>query len=78
MISHHSSSSCTAFPFRKNRKGQTLAEYSLILALLSVVLMAVLISLGSNVKGTFSNVTTQITIAGNSGGGPPPPHGGGG
>jgi Flp pilus assembly pilin Flp len=50
----------------KGRKGQTLVEYALILAFISVVAIAVLISLGSKITGVFSTISSQIAIAGSS------------
>lgn len=50
----------------KRKKGQTLVEYALILAFVSVVAISVLIRLGSAVKGVFSTITSQIAIAGSS------------
>jgi Flp pilus assembly pilin Flp len=38
---------------RLDRRGQTLVEYALILAFISVVAISVLASLGQNVKATF-------------------------
>jgi Flp pilus assembly pilin Flp len=50
----------------KSRKGQTLVEYALILAFISVVAIAVLIALGSQIKGVFTTITSQIAIASSS------------
>ena len=50
----------------KSRKGQTLVEYALILAFISVVAIAVLISLGNQIKGVFTTITSQIAIASSS------------
>jgi Flp pilus assembly pilin Flp len=50
----------------KNRKGQTLVEYALILAFISVVAIAVLVALGNQVKGVFSTITSQVAIASSS------------
>jgi Flp pilus assembly pilin Flp len=47
----------------KSKKGQTLVEYALILAFISVVAISVLIALGSQVKGVFSTITSQLAIA---------------
>ena len=47
----------------KSRKGQTLVEYALILAFISVVAISVLISLGTQIKGTFSTITSQLQKA---------------
>ena len=51
---------------RKNKKGQTLVEYALILAFISVVAIAVLIALGKQVKGVFTTITSQLAYAQNS------------
>ncbi len=50
----------------QNRRGQTLVEYALILALISVVAISVLISLGSHVKAVYSTITSQVAIAASS------------
>ena len=50
----------------KSRKGQTLVEYALILAFISVVAIAVLITLGNQIKGVFTTITSQIAIASSS------------
>ncbi|HEV3271450.1 MAG TPA: Flp family type IVb pilin [Candidatus Methylacidiphilales bacterium] len=50
----------------KSKKGQTLVEYALILAFISVVAIAVLIALGNQVKGVFTTITSQIAIASSS------------
>ena len=50
----------------KSRKGQTLVEYALILAFISVVAIAVLISLGGKIQGVFSTVSSQIAVASSS------------
>ncbi len=47
----------------KSRNGQTLVEYALILAFISVVAISVLISLGSQVKNVFSSVSSQLKTA---------------
>src|SRR5271167_4884644 len=48
----------------KSKKGQTLVEYALILAFISVVAISVLIALGNQVKGVFTTITSQLAIAG--------------
>ena len=50
----------------KNKKGQTLVEYALILAFISVVAISVLIRLGNEVKLIFTTITSQLAIAGSS------------
>ncbi len=51
---------------KRNKKGQTLVEYALILALISVVAISVLIRLGNQIKSTFSTITSQLAVAGSS------------
>ena len=47
----------------KQRQGQTLVEYALILAFISVVAIAVLISLGNSIKGTYTNISSSLASA---------------
>jgi Flp pilus assembly pilin Flp len=55
-------------PCRRKRssRGQTLVEYALILAFISVVAISVLIRLGNQVKLVFSTITSQLAVAGSS------------
>jgi pilus assembly protein Flp/PilA len=48
---------------RKPRAGQTLVEYALILALISVVAIAVLISLGQSIRGTYTRIGSSLSSA---------------
>jgi Flp pilus assembly pilin Flp len=50
----------------KSKKGQTLVEYALILAFISVVAISVLIALGNQVKSVFTTITSQLAVAGSS------------
>lgn len=50
----------------KNKKGQTLVEYALILAFISVVAISVLINLGTQVKKIFTTISSQLAYAGSS------------
>ena len=50
----------------KSKKGQTLVEYALILAFISVVAISVLIALGGQIKNVFTTITSQIAIASSS------------
>ncbi len=50
----------------KSKKGQTLVEYALILAFISVVAISVLIALGGQVKSVFSTITSQLQTAASS------------
>ncbi len=45
----------------KSRKGQTLVEYGLILALVAIVVIAVLTILGNQLKNIFSEVTSALS-----------------
>ena len=51
---------------RRKRRGQTLVEYGMILALISVVAISVLSSLGNHVKGVFSTINSQVATAASS------------
>jgi len=53
------------FPSRqmRDRKGQTLVEYALILAFISVVAIAVLTSLGEQIKGTYTKISSALASA---------------
>jgi len=64
---------CQARP----KRGQTLVEYSLVLALISVAAIAVLNNMGTQVKGTFSTINSQMADAQRAGAAPvTPPRGG--
>ena len=79
MINHRSlQAGRTMVP--KGKRGQTLVEYALILALISVVAIASLSAMGVQVKGIFTTIDRQVAIAGNGGpaAAPPPTTGGGG
>ncbi|HEV3273061.1 MAG TPA: Flp family type IVb pilin [Candidatus Methylacidiphilales bacterium] len=47
----------------KNRNGQTLVEYALILAFISVVAISVLISLGHAINGTYTKIYSALASA---------------
>ena len=47
----------------KSKKGQTLVEYALILAFISVVAISVLIALGNQVKSVFTTINGQLASA---------------
>ena len=53
----------TPFHLRKHRRGQTLVEYALILAFISVVAISVLASLGGQVKTTYSKISSALATA---------------
>jgi Flp pilus assembly pilin Flp len=48
---------------RAFRRGQTLVEYALILAIISVVAIGVMINLGQQVKGVYSTITSVVASA---------------
>ena len=49
--------------YLKSRKGQTLVEYGLILALVSIVVIAVLIALGDQIRNVFTRITNTLAAA---------------
>lgn len=48
---------------KRKSKGQSLVEYGLILALVSVVAITVLQTMGGEIKQTVTNVTTRLQQA---------------
>jgi Flp pilus assembly pilin Flp len=48
---------------QRHRRGQTLVEYALILAIISVVAIGVLITMGGQVKTIYSNIDGSLTSA---------------
>jgi Flp pilus assembly pilin Flp len=48
---------------RRKKRGQTLVEYALILAFISVVAISVLINLGNTIRSTFSKINSQLEVA---------------
>ena len=47
----------------KSKQGQTLVEYALILAFISVVAISVLVTLGTQVTAVFTAITRQLSYA---------------
>ncbi|MBY0450963.1 MAG: Flp family type IVb pilin [Cyanobacteria bacterium] len=47
----------------QKNKGQSLAEYGLILALIAVVSIAALSTLGTQIKGSLTNISSQLQTA---------------
>jgi Flp pilus assembly pilin Flp len=47
----------------RSKRGQTLVEYALIIAFLSVVAISVLLNLGRAISSVFSKVNSQIQAA---------------
>ncbi len=52
--------------FMKKEDGPTAVEYAVMLALIIVVCIAAITTLGSNANATFSNVAVKATPAGGS------------
>jgi len=52
-----------SFRQHKRKKGQTLVEYALILAFISVVAISVLISLGEAIKRTYTSISSALSSA---------------
>jgi len=44
----------------RSKRGQTLVEYGLILALVSIVVITVLSVLGTSIKNVFNTITTTL------------------
>lgn len=51
---------------RRDEDGQGLVEYALIIALVSVVLIAALGTLGGSIEGTFDDIADSLTGAAGS------------
>ena len=56
----------TLVEFLKKEDGPTAVEYAVMLALIVVVCIAAITTLGSNANNTFSNVAGKATPAGGS------------
>jgi pilus assembly protein Flp/PilA len=50
--------------FLKSEDGPTAVEYAVMLALIVVVCLSTIGTLGSNAKATFSSVSASLTTAG--------------
>jgi pilus assembly protein Flp/PilA len=48
------------FAFLKNESGATAIEYGLIAAGISVVIIATVNAIGTNLQGKFSSISTQL------------------
>jgi pilus assembly protein Flp/PilA len=53
-----------AIQFLKKEDGPTAVEYAVMLALIIVVCIAAITTLGSNANNTFANVSLNTTIGG--------------
>lgn len=54
--------------FLANESGATAIEYGLIAALISVVIIAAITLVGTNLKAVFNNVATSLATANTAGG----------
>jgi Flp pilus assembly pilin Flp len=59
----------------RGKRGQTLAEYALVLALISVVAISVLATMGNQVAAVYTTINRQMSVAQVGGGGSAPSHG---
>ncbi len=48
--------------FAPKEKGQGLVEYAIILALIAIVVIAVMTTLGKKVNNTFNSISTSLTV----------------
>ena len=64
--SHMRTMTRTIVSFLKQEEGPTAVEYAVMLALIIVVCIAAITTLGSNANNTFSSVATVATPAGGS------------
>ena len=48
--------------FSLKEKGQGLVEYAIILALIAIVVIAVMATLGTKVKGIFNSISASMTV----------------
>lgn len=55
--------------FIRDEEGVTAIEYALIAALIAVVIIGAVRSVGTNVQSTFNTIATELTTAGSGGGG---------
>ena len=49
---------------KSNKRGQSLVEYGLVLALIAIVAILVVKAVGTQTTSTFDNVQTQMTSSG--------------
>jgi pilus assembly protein Flp/PilA len=48
--------------FAPKEKGQGLVEYAIIIALIAIVVIAIMITLGTKVNGTFNSMSNSLTM----------------
>ena len=54
-------------------RGQTLGEYALVLAFISIVTISAMAATSGHVRGVFTSINNQVAVAGNGGPLPTPP-----
>jgi Flp pilus assembly pilin Flp len=50
-------------PYRRRRRGQGLVEYSLLLAFIGLVCIAIMSTTGSSTAGVWSSANNQLAVA---------------
>ena len=48
--------------FAKQEKGQGLVEYAIIIALIAIVVIAIMVTLGTKVNNTFTSMSNSLTL----------------
>jgi pilus assembly protein Flp/PilA len=48
--------------FAPKEKGQGLVEYAIIIALIAIVVIAIMMTLGTKVNGTFNSMSNSLTL----------------
>ena len=48
--------------FAPAEKGQGLVEYSIIIALIAIVVIAIMMTLGQKINGTFNSMSNSLTL----------------
>ncbi len=59
----------TWIEFLRNEEGASAVEYGLIIGLIAVALILILTTLGTDLGGLFTQISTAVTGAGGGGGG---------
>ena len=55
--------------YPKKRRGQTLVEYALIIAVISIVAIGILINIGTQIRGLYSEIINSQIAQGKAAGG---------
>jgi pilus assembly protein Flp/PilA len=48
--------------FASQEKGQGLVEYAIIIALIAIVVIAIMLTLGAKVNNTFNSMSNSLTL----------------